>query len=275
MHRSRLSRLGLSKKLVYLAFMGDVLELLSPDLWLAAMLVAFAGGVVKGVVGFAMPLVILSGLAAFTTPDLAIAGIILPTLVSNVFQSLIGGIAPARRIVRDFKLFLIVSGVFLLIGAQLVPLFSETFLLLALGCPTIAFVISQLLGWLPAQMRQSVNFDVIMGVIAGIFGGIAGIWGPPTVAYLTALGTPKVEQIQAQGVFFLAGSILLVVAHVTSGILTTITCAFSALLVLPALAGLAVGTMIQGRINQIAFRRATLLVLLLAGANLVRRGLIL
>lgn len=254
--------------------MGDVLELLSPDLWLAAMLVAFAGGVVKGVVGFAMPLVILSGLAAFTTPDLAIAGIILPTLVSNVFQSLIGGIAPAGRIVRDFKLFLIVSGVFLLIGAQLVPLFSETFLLLALGFPTIAFVISQLLGWLPAQMRQSVNFDVIMGVIVGIFGGIAGIWGPPTVAYLTALGTPKVEQIQAQGVFFLAGSILLVVAHVTSGILTTITCAFSALLVLPALAGLAVGTMIQGRINQIAFRRATLLVLLLAGANLVRRGLI-
>ena len=30
---------------------------------------------------------------------------------------------------------------------------------------------------------------------AGFVGGVSGIWGPPTVIYLTAVGTPKIEQL--------------------------------------------------------------------------------
>ena len=39
------------------------------------------------------------------------------------------------------------------------------------------------------------------------------------------------------------------------------------------LAGMAVGFAVQDRIDQAAFRKATLVVLLVAGGNLVRRGL--
>ena len=44
-------------------------------------------------------------------------------------------------------------------------------------------------------------------------------------------------------------------------------------MVVPAFVGMLIGQRINDRIDQTAFRRATLLVLFLAGLNLVRRGL--
>jgi uncharacterized membrane protein YfcA len=51
------------------------------------------------------------------------------------------------------------------------------------------------------------------------------------------------------------------------------TIVFSALLVVPALTGMWVGSKVMNRFDQATFRKATLLVLLLAAINLVRRGL--
>ena len=47
----------------------------------------------------------------------------------------------------------------------------------------------------------------------------------------------------------------------------------SALMVLPAMAGMALGLMVQDRLDQARFRKATLIVLVIAGANLLRRAL--
>ena len=106
-----------------------------------------------------------------------------------------------------------------------------------------------------------------------MFGGLAGIWGPPTVAYLTALDTPKYDQMRVQGVIYGAGSALLFVAHLGSGVLRGETMPFAVLLVIPAILGMWVGGQVMDRIDQKAFRRATLVVLIIAGGNLIRRGL--
>jgi uncharacterized membrane protein YfcA len=76
-----------------------------------------------------------------------------------------------------------------------------------------------------------------------------------------------------QGVIYFLGAILLAVAHIGSGVLTAKTAFFSLCLVPPALLGMTFGMMLQDRMDQATFRRATLLVLFLAGLNLVRRGL--
>ena len=253
--------------------MDAFLNLMPISWWLASAAVAFVAGFVKGIVGFAMPLVMVSGLGAFLSPELALAGLVFPAVVSNFQQAFRGGINPVRKTVRRFRWFLISCSLFLFIGAQFVPIFPVQVYYLIVGIPVIAFVISQLLGWTPSRIAQSRNSDIGLGAIAGIFGGLGGFWGPPTVAYLTALGTQKALQMQVQGVVYFAGSLLLIVAHVASGILTYVTCAFSTVLIGPALLGMAAGTAIQDRIDQTAFRRATLIVLLIAGANLVRRGL--
>jgi uncharacterized membrane protein YfcA len=53
------------------------------------------------------------------------------------------------------------------------------------------------------------------------------------------------------------------------------TLPFSILLVVPAVLGMWIGGRLHDRIDQRLFKQATLIVLLVAGLNLVRRGLML
>ena len=63
--------------------MTDILAVLPLHLVVFACLVTLLGGFVKGAVGFAMPLIMISGMGILINPQLVVAGIILPILVSN------------------------------------------------------------------------------------------------------------------------------------------------------------------------------------------------
>ncbi len=251
--------------------MFDLLPLMT---FVLAAMVAFGAGVVKGTVGFAMPTIMISGLSSLMAPELALAALLLPTLVTNGWQALRQGPRAAWASIVKFRVFLIAGGVTMLFSAQLVPLLSMRALLLIIGVPIIIFALLQLAGWAPRLAQQHTSVEAGVGVFTGFIGGLSGVWGPPTVAYLTALDTPKVDQVRLQGAAFGLGAVLLVGAHVQSGILRLETAALSAMMLAPALLGMAVGLAIQDRIDQRAFRRATLLVLLIAGANLIRRALV-
>lgn len=248
-------------------------SLMSPQDFYLALLVAFVAGWVKGMVGFAMPMVLVSGLSMMLPPDLALAGLILPTLVTNGVQALREGAPAAVASVRKFRVFLGVGLICLLVSAQLINLLSPKAFLLILGVPVSFFALVQLLGLKLTLQAPLVRVEAAVGAVAGTVGGISGVWGPPTVAYLTALNTPKKDQMRVQGVIYGLGAVALVVAHLGSGILRGETAVFSALLIAPALVGMYCGQLLQDRIDQAQFRRLTLLVLLIAGLNLLRRGI--
>lgn len=252
--------------------MQDVVQMFPGWLWAVAIGVSLLAGLVKGCVGFAMPMIMMSGLSSFMSPELALAGLILPTLVTNGVQAFRLGFGSVTGAVQRFRWFLLAGAVCLVLGAQLVPHVSERVFLLVLGVPVVLFAMAQLAGWQPMQRSQTIRLDLSFGVLAGLIGGMSGIWGPPTVSYLTALNTPKTVQVQIQGVIYFLGAVLLTFAHVAAGILTRQTALFSLCLVLPAMLGLAAGMYVHDRIDQTTFRRATLVVLLIAGLNLVRRG---
>ncbi|WP_170387259.1 sulfite exporter TauE/SafE family protein [Ruegeria atlantica] len=248
-------------------------SLFTPQDLLLATSVAFVAGWVKGMVGFAMPMVLVSGLSMFLPPDIAIAGLILPTLVTNGVQALREGFAAAVSAIKQFRVFLIVGLVFLLLGAQLVSVVPTQTFLLIIGVAVTVFALIQVLGVGLKLSNPSARIEVMIGAIAGFVGGMSGIWGPPTVAYLTALNTPKAVQMRVQGVIYGLGAVALLLAHLGSGILSSKTAPFSAVLIAPALAGMWIGLRLQSRIDQVVFRKVTLLVLLVAGVNLLRRGL--
>lgn len=247
--------------------------LLTPHLWLIAISIAILGGIVKGVVGFAMPMVVISGLSSFIDPELALAGLILPTLVANGTQALRQGIAPAWASARRFWVYLTVGGMVLLASAQLVRVLPISVLLGVIGVPVTLFALLQLAGWRFSLQRQRKDVEAGIGAFAGFLGGISGIWGPPTVLYLTALNTEKTEQMRAQGVIYGLGAVALVGAHIASGVLRLETLPLSLALIAPALLGQWLGGKVLDRIDQAVFKKATLLVLLIVGLNLIRRSL--
>jgi hypothetical protein len=136
-----------------------------------------------------------------------------------------------------------------------------------------AFGISQIAGWQPSFPHgHRAAIEVGVGLVAGFFGGISGIWGPPLVMYLLTAGVPKVEQVRVQSLAFLLGSVVLIAAHLRSGVLNSVTLPASAWLVVPAMAGMFLGYRVQDRLDQVVFRRLTLFVLTVAGMNLLRRA---
>ncbi|WP_424972044.1 sulfite exporter TauE/SafE family protein [Dinoroseobacter sp. S76] len=236
--------------------------------------VALFAGVVKGAVGFAMPLIMMSGLSAVLPVPVALAGLILPTLVMNLWQAVRGGL-PAlwSAAQRHWRLLALVL-VFIVLSGQLVLALSDRLLSLMIGVPIVLYAASQLAGWrLRVAPQHHRRAELATGVVAGFFGGFSGIWGPPIVAYLTALDTPKAEQVRAQGMLYGVGSVMFLVTHLKTGVVTGPSLQFSAILLAPAAIGMLIGFWLQDRMDQARFRQATMVLLLIAGLNLIRRGI--
>lgn len=253
--------------------MFDLFGVITPSLFLFACAVTLLGGFVKGAVGFAMPLVMISGMGILIAPDIVVAGIILPILISNGLQVARAGLGKARSAVIEHWRYITLVCIMILISAQFLRSIPADAMFIVLGVPVVVLCSVQLAGWRP---RISPNwrrpFEWGAGTLSGALGGLAGTWGPPTVLYLLALDTPRDRQMAVQGVIYGLGSVMLVLGHLKSGVLNPQTWPLSAALVVPAMLGMWLGFKLGDRFDQEKFRRATLLVLVIAGANLIRRG---
>lgn len=239
-----------------------------------SLVLGFLAGLVKGMTGFALPMVIVSGLGSVLSPELALAGMIIPALVTNVWQALRQGARAAMASVRNHWLYLCLMLVVLSLSSQLVLKIPPNLLFLLLGLTVTAFTTLQLAGWQPKIARENRRkAEVGIGAIAGFLGGLTGTWGPPTVLYLTALNVPKIEHVRVQGVVYGLGAVMLTLAHLRSGVLSGAGLGLSVSILPVALMGMAAGLLIQDRLDQKRFRIVVLVVLALAGLNLIRRGL--
>lgn len=206
---------------------------------------------------------------------MALAILILPTVLSNVWQSLRGGIAGAKAALRKHWRYVGITMVFILLSAQLVTILPARAIFLVLGVPVLLLSLVQLVGWSPhIDGARKHLFEIVAAVVSGAIGGVSGVWGPTTILYLTALNTPKSEQMQVTGVVFGLGSVMLTLGHLRSGVLNADTAPLSLAMVVPVMAGMALGLAVHDRLDQKRFRQATLVLLIVAGLNLIRRGLI-
>ncbi len=247
---------------------------LSPQAFAAALAVTVFAGFVKGAVGFAMPLILVSAFAVFLPQDLALAGLILPTLFTNLSQAFRQGVGPAVETARTYRRFLVVTVVFIAVSAPFADAIPRTGYLLMLGVPITIFAGLQLMGRsLAIRLHHRDRAEWGLGVIGGLYGGVSGIWGPPLLVFLLSTGADKLQMIRAQGVVFLIGAIALLVSHLVTGLANAETLGFSAALSVPALVGLFIGYRLQDRLGQGPFRRWTQGLLVLTGLNMVRLAL--
>ena len=241
----------------------------------AACAVTLLAGFVKGAVGFAMPLVMISGLSLFLDPLVAVAGIVFPIVMSNLLQVLRFPLSEAVAALREFWRYILIVCLMIVLVAQFVTAIPTQTFYLVLGIPVVILSLIQLSGVrfrIAPRWRHASEWGV--GFLSGAIGGLTGTWGPPTVLYLIALEMPKAKQLLVQGVVYGLGSVSLLAGHLQSGVLNAVTMPWSAALLIPAFVGMQIGFWMSDRLNPEMFRRVTLVVLIVAGANLVRRGLI-
>ncbi|MGB0960073.1 MAG: sulfite exporter TauE/SafE family protein [Halocynthiibacter sp.] len=241
--------------------------------WVLAVAITLFASFVKGVTGFAMPLIMMSLMGAFLPYETVLAMLIVPTVATNMAQSLRQGPAAMWETMKDYKIALVVFAITVMVSAQFVNIIPKPILWGILGAAITLFCITQLLGIpLKIEAHNRTIPEIILGIVAGFFGGISGIWGPPIVAMTLSLHLEKKEAGRVQGVVFFVGAVFLILAHLRSGILNVSTVQMSALMTIPAFIGMMVGFRVQDKLSPAKFRKVTMVILLLAGLNLLRRA---
>ena len=244
-------------------------------LLMLALAIAGFAGFVKGAVGFAMPMIMIAAFSSFLPPHQALAGLILPTIATNVAQAFRQGVPRAVQTAVDYRRFLLATLVMLVVSAQFVDMIPQRLFLFLLGLPIAGFAALQLMGRkLALRLEHRNRAEWVLGAIGGLYGGVSGVWGPPLLVYLLSTGADKEVTVRTQGVVFLLGAVVLLAAHLGTGVMDGPNLVFSALLVVPAMLGQALGFAIQDRLDQRVFRKWTQGLLVLTGLNLVARAVL-
>lgn len=249
------------------------MDLNYPSPILAALVATFFfAGMVKGVTGMGLPTLAMGVAGAFISPLAAASLLIVPSFVTNVWQ-LLAGPAFGALLKRLWPMMAaIVIGT--VAGAALLAGGDTGLTVPALGGALVLYALYTLLARpLLVQKRLEPVLSPIIGGITGIVTGGTGVFVIPAVPYLQSLGLEKDELVQALGLSFTVSTIALAAGLAGHQAYRIEDLLLSALLVLPALAGMWAGQVLRNRISPATFRRWFLVCLLLLGAQMLLRPL--
>jgi len=245
-----------------------------PQVLLAATAVMLFAGLVKGAVGFGLPLLFTAGLSLVLPIQVVVALIAIPAMVTNLYQAQHTGMRDALACLLEFRLLVGVVLVVTWFCTHLVGILPEQTLMLILGAGAFSLTILQVAGW-PRQIspRGRLPAEIAFGLVAGFFGGLSGLWGVVLVNYFLALRLGKDRFVTTTGITWMVCTIPYVIGHIQHGILTAPLAVWSVAGLVPTLGGMWIGRRIQKLLNPVIFRRLVIFVVLLATLNLIRRGL--
>lgn len=228
-------------------------------------------GVVKGITGLGLPTVAIAGLSMVLPLAQAAALLVLPSLLTNVWQYLRCGVALAVwRRTRGLCLGIVV-------GAWLSPLpdlaVAGPWALALTGGLLALYGLAGLFGLrLPAPGRHERWIGPAMGLATGALTVASGVFVVPSVPYLQSLGLDKETLIGALGLTFTVCTLCLWFS-LGGGGASGGALAASAGMLLPALAGLGLGAVARQRLSEAAFKRGFQIAISALGLTMVQRAL--
>ncbi|UUX51653.1 sulfite exporter TauE/SafE family protein [Nisaea acidiphila] len=225
-----------------------------PETLVAIAATFFLAGTVKGVIGLGLPTVSLGVLTVLIDLPSAMALIIVPGFVTNVWQATVGG--HGRALIRRIWPFLLTATVGIWPGAMVIGLVDVNLLSGLLGLLLIAYAATALFGLsLTLTERQSRTAGPLFGIPNGILTGMTGSFMVPGVLYLQGLGLGRDALVQAMGMLFMLSNVGLAVSLGGSGLLTADLGTASALGLIPALLGMAAGQRLRRGLSEKRFRQ--------------------
>jgi uncharacterized membrane protein YfcA len=228
-------------------------------------------GLVKGVTGMGLPTVAIGLLGLLMIPARAAALLVIPSLVTNVWQYLAG----QRRILTLRRLAVMLLAIFVAtwFSSGLIVGEHAAGSSIALGIVLIAYA---LVGLANVQMKVSIAYEAwlspIVGAATGVVTGATGVFVIPAVPYLQALGLRKDDLVQALGLSFTVSTIALAAGLANKGAFHLSSVGISIACTVPALVGMFLGQGVRRRVNGNTFRRVFFLALLLLGTDLALRS---
>ena len=229
-------------------------------------------GLVKGTIGLGLPTVAMGLLGLAMRPVEAAALLLVPSLVTNVWQTLAGhhfGVL-LRRL---WPMMLgIVAGT--LVGSEAIAGAAAHAATAALG---FALLFYGAIGLAKPRLRIPPAAEPwvgpLAGAVTGLVTGATGVFVIPAVPYLGSLGLERDDLVQALGLSFTVSTFALAGGLALHGALPFAATGTSLLALAPALAGMTLGGWLRTQVRPEAFSLFFFVGLLVLGAELVWRGL--
>lgn len=243
-----------------------------PSLLAAIVAVFILAGVVKGVVGLGLPTISMALLALVMAPAQAAALLIVPSLITNLWQA--GPWLTLRQVLRRIAGMQAGICVGTLAGALWLGPPSGDWAGVCLGLALVAYAAWGLFGSPPdVPARHEQGLGLAVGAITGVITAATGVFVIPAVPYLQALNLEKNALIQAMGISFTVSTVALAAGLWLNGGYTADAAGASILMLLPALAGMALGQRLRNRLSPRTFKLCFMISLALLGVYQAARGL--
>jgi uncharacterized membrane protein YfcA len=236
--------------------------------FLSAALIMAVASLVMGLSGFGIGLVALAFLPFVMSPTVAI---VLTSLYAMVFSIVI--LVPLRREIDPGRLTRLLVGTVLgtPLGVWILAVLPATVITRLIGVVLVG--ITALEWWRVRPRRLATpGWAYGAGVLAGLLGGAVGTPGPPVIVYAASqTWSPRALKANLLA-FFVVNQGVILVGYWWMNLLGAEVLRLAVALVLPALAGVAVGVTLFNRIDAVRFRQIVFGVLFISGIVLLLRG---
>tara|TARA_B100000524_G_scaffold59113_1_gene27440 strand:- start:197 stop:964 length:768 start_codon:yes stop_codon:yes gene_type:complete len=255
--------------------MINLIEHLSSNLHLSLVLFLIftfiVSGIIKGFLGLGLPSTAMGLLTLVIEPIHAISIMVAPILFSNIFQYARSS-QPYKTFteLKVFALFIIVS---IFVTSLFITAYPRSLLTIAIGSSMVIFSLNQWFGF-KIQIGPSYSFQVLIGTLSGVLGGLSSIWSPPVAMYLIARDYNKEDFISATGFLFMVGGIPLGLGLYFAGVLTFVIAIQSFAALIFVLIGFRIGEYLRSFVNQQTFRNSVLVAFIILGSRLIYEGAI-
>ena len=231
---------------------------------------AFAG-LIKGLVGFGLPVVALAILATSIGLQETIAVLIVPSIVTNIWQGVVGG--NFVRLMKRMWLFFLCATGGIWLGVIILATQDTNQLIAVLGTLLIAYAAISLTGFqVPTPGHREIWVSPLIGSIAGVTYGCTGSFVMPGTVYVQALGMQRDMLIQALGITYTIVTVVIAVFLAGHNLLPIETGVVSFGVLIPAAAGMYVGQRLRRHLPEARFRKAFFAGLLMVGIYMVARA---
>ncbi len=224
-------------------------------------------GFVKGVIGLGLPTVSMGLLAVSMTPVQALTIVIVPAIVTNIWQTFVGPYL--RDIMRRLWPLMLgtVIGIWSCGGLMTGPYARDGTIVLGvllaiyavIGLTKVRFTVSR---------ANEKWVGGLVGLVTGAISAATGVQVIPSMPFMQAIGMEKDELVQALGVFFTIATLALAFNLTTAGLLNTSTALPGLVAMIAAFAGMFLGQTVRTKMEPDSFRRWFLIAMLLLGLNL-------
>ncbi len=226
-------------------------------------------GFAKGAIGMGMPPIAI-GLMSFAVPlESAIAIMVLPTMVTNIWQAIYGG--GLRPLMRRFGAMAVTA---------MVGILAAGYLLSDLGSPRTAgwvgvlLVLYSLIALTPYRPRVPRHAEPwanpLIGLASGAVAGATGVAAVPFLPYMQSLDMDRHELVQALGIMFVFITGMLAVSLALHGAYHLTNSLAGIAAVAPTMVGVWLGQHARRRLSAETFRRIFIFGMLGVGLQLAR-----